>query len=67
MDSIPRLDDDAAKRLVPIAGQPPDLGDLPPGCAFAPRCKYAMDRCRAQRPDLEPVRERHLKACFLDA
>jgi oligopeptide transport system ATP-binding protein len=67
MDSIPRLDDAARKRLVPIPGQPPDLGDLPPGCAFAPRCKYAMDRCRVERPDLEPVGERHLKACFLDA
>ena len=67
MDSIPRLDDVASKRLVPIAGQPPDLANLPPGCAFAPRCKHAMDRCRTERPALEPVGERHLKACFLDA
>ena len=67
MDSIPRLDDVASKRLVPIAGQPPDLANLPPGCAFAPRCKHAMDRCRTERPALETVGERHLKACFLDA
>ena len=67
MDSIPRLDDEGRKRLVPIAGQPPDLGHLPPGCAFAPRCKYVMDRCRVERPALQLVGDRHLKACFLDA
>ena len=67
MESIPRLDADTGKRLVPILGQPPDLADLPPGCAFAPRCKHTLDRCRAERPALEPVGERHLKACFADA
>ena len=67
MDSIPRLDADTQKRLVPIHGQPPDLANLPPGCAFAPRCKHAVDRCRAERPVLEPVGERHFKACFADA
>ena len=67
MDSIPRLDDEGRKRLVPIAGQPPDLGHLPPGCAFAPRCKYAIARCRVERPALQLVGDRHLKACFLDA
>jgi len=66
MDSIPRLDDAAGKRLVPIPGQPPDLGNLPSGCAFAPRCRFAMARCRSERPALEPVGDRHLKACFLD-
>jgi oligopeptide transport system ATP-binding protein len=66
MESIPRLDDAAGKRLVPIPGQPPDLAGLPPGCAFAPRCKFAMARCRSERPALAPVGERHLKACFLD-
>jgi oligopeptide transport system ATP-binding protein len=67
MDSIPRLDADTRKRLVPIHGQPPDLADLPPGCAFAPRCKHTLDRCRAERPALEPAGERHFKACFADA
>ena len=67
MDSIPRLDDDSRKRLVPISGQPPDLSRLPPGCAFAPRCVQVVDRCRAERPLLEVATEGHLKACFADA
>jgi oligopeptide transport system ATP-binding protein len=66
MDSIPRLDDASGKRLVPIDGQPPDLARLPPGCAFAPRCRHALERCRAERPVLAPVGENHWKACFAD-
>jgi len=67
MDSIPRLDDASGKRLVPIDGQPPDLARLPPGCAFAPRCRQALDRCRSERPALERAHEGHFKACFADA
>jgi oligopeptide transport system ATP-binding protein len=66
MQSAPRLDGDATKRLVPIEGQPPDLAALPVGCAFAPRCRYAQDRCRSERPELREVGERHQKACFVD-
>jgi oligopeptide transport system ATP-binding protein len=66
MDSIPRLDDASGKRLVPIEGQPPDLADLPAGCAFAPRCRHAFERCRAERPPLEQAGEQHFKACFAD-
>jgi oligopeptide transport system ATP-binding protein len=64
LDSVPRLDADRARRLLPIEGQPPDLARLPPGCAFAPRCAKAMDRCRVERPALERVGDRHWKACF---
>jgi oligopeptide transport system ATP-binding protein len=66
MASVPRLDQALGRRLVPIEGQPPDLVQLPPGCAFAPRCCYAVDRCRAECPDLLPVGENHAKACFAD-
>jgi len=66
MDSIPRLDDASDKRLVPIDGQPPDLARLPPGCAFAPRCRHAVERCRAERPVLAQAGENHYKACFAD-
>jgi oligopeptide transport system ATP-binding protein len=66
MASIPRLDGDTGRRLVPIDGQPPDLARLPPGCAFAPRCPSAMARCEAERPALVPAGDRHFKACFLD-
>ena len=64
--SVPRVDGDASVPLVPIDGQPPDLSALPPGCAFAPRCRWVTDRCRAERPVLTPVEEGHLKACFVD-
>jgi oligopeptide transport system ATP-binding protein len=66
MASIPRLDEHTKKRLAPIDGQPPDLADLPPGCAFAPRCRNVINRCRAERPRLRSVGERHLSACFVD-
>jgi len=66
MASIPRLDGDTGRRLVPIEGQPPDLSALPPGCAFAPRCRQAQDRCRAERPALREFAPKHFKACFVD-
>jgi oligopeptide transport system ATP-binding protein len=73
MDSVPRLDDADDKRLVPIDGQPPDLAQLPEGCAFAPRCRHALARCRAERPLLETAGQPgstgsfvHWKACFVD-
>jgi oligopeptide transport system ATP-binding protein len=64
MASIPRLDSDAGRPLVPIEGQPPDLAQLPPGCAFSPRCRSATDPCRVSRPPLVRIADRHLKACF---
>jgi len=67
MLAVPRLDDETERRLVPIDGQPPDLADLPPGCAFAPRCQHAMEKCRVERPALEPATAQHFKACFADA
>jgi oligopeptide transport system ATP-binding protein len=65
MASIPRLDGDTGRRLVPIDGQPPDLAQLPAGCAFAPRCPAVMARCGVEKPTLVPVDDLHLKACFL--
>ena len=55
------------ERLRPIAGQPPSLLAPPPGCPFAPRCVYVMDRCRTEDPALDPAGEEpgHLSACFL--
>jgi len=66
MASIPRLDSDAGRPLVPIEGQPPDLAQLPPGCAFSPRCRVATDPCRSARPPLVQVGANHSKACFND-
>ena len=63
MASVPRLDGDTARPLVPIEGQPPDLATLPPGCAFAPRCQQAVDRCRTERPPLVEREPGHFSAC----
>ena len=65
MASVPRLDGDTERPLIPIEGQPPDLATLPPGCAFAPRCGNATDRCRRERPPLVESAPQHHSACFL--
>jgi oligopeptide/dipeptide ABC transporter ATP-binding protein len=65
--SVPRLDEPRKATLHPIGGQPPDLMHLPPGCAFAPRCQYAIDRCRTEVPPLMPVAADHLSACWVAA
>ncbi|MCW5745473.1 MAG: ABC transporter ATP-binding protein [Alphaproteobacteria bacterium] len=63
--SVPRLDEPKRARLDPIQGQPPDLTRLPPGCAFAPRCAFAIDRCRAEVPPLTSVGGAHQSACWV--
>ena len=61
--SIPRLDLPKHTRLTPIPGAPPDIVEPPDGCRFAPRCKYAQERCISETPELEgPVEHRY--ACF---
>jgi oligopeptide/dipeptide ABC transporter ATP-binding protein len=63
--SVPRLDAPRRARLDPIEGQPPDLSRLPPGCAFAPRCAFRVERCLAERPALHPVGDDgHVSACW---
>jgi oligopeptide transport system ATP-binding protein len=66
MASIPRLDQDARRRLVAIDGQPPDLTALPTGCAFLSRCHQVRSRCGRERPTLELVEGSHYRACFAD-
>ncbi len=51
-------------RLKEIPGMVPALTNLPPGCAFAPRCAFADDRCRAVAPDYEEKRPGHWAACW---
>jgi len=51
--------------LRPIPGQPPSMIAVPDGCAFHPRCRYAMDRCVVDLPDLRPVGAGHRSACWL--
>ena len=61
--SVPRLDEPRRARLDPIQGQPPDLTRLPPGCAFAPRCTYRVERC-GEAPPLVDVGPGHTSACW---
>jgi oligopeptide/dipeptide ABC transporter ATP-binding protein len=63
--SVPRLDEPRRAKLQPIEGQPPDLSRLPAGCAFAPRCAFAIERCRLERPPLDPVGPEHVSACWV--
>ncbi|HEY8480282.1 MAG TPA: ABC transporter ATP-binding protein [Spirillospora sp.] len=51
LDGMPDLDGDVGD-LTPIPGSPPTPGEVPDGCAFAPRCPMVRDRCRAERPEL---------------
>ncbi len=64
--SMPNLDGDPNIDLPAIAGQPPDLEHLPPGCAFAARCEHAMDRCWQEKPELIDRHGAHTWACHLD-
>ncbi len=63
LESVPRLDARTG-RLIPIEGVPPDLTNLPAGCAFEPRCRFATDICREERPELTEVFEGHKMACW---
>ena len=51
------------KRLEAIPGAPPNLATAPTDCAFAPRCKWVAEACRAGVPDLAPVAPGHVAAC----
>ena len=64
--SVPRLDLGMGEKLIPIEGLPPDLGHLPEGCSFYPRCTYRIDKCREEYPPLALVSENHYAACWVD-
>jgi oligopeptide transport system ATP-binding protein len=64
--SIPRLDMDRKSKLTPIDGMPPDLLTAPQTCPFAPRCSFAIEKCRKENPLLEPVGRNHYVACWVD-
>ena len=63
--SIPRLDAEENELLRAIEGLPPDLTDLPPGCAFHPRCAYRVERCVKETPALLPVGSTQQAACWV--
>lgn len=65
--SVPRLDKPKGERLVPIEGMPPDLSNLPPGCAFRPRCTYQIEKCAFDEPKVLNVTgsQDHSVACWV--
>ena len=64
LDALPHPES-AASPLLAIRGTPPSPGRIPPGCAFHPRCPYALDSCRESVPPLAPANGRRL-ACPVD-
>ena len=64
LESSPKVANPSHTRLAAIAGRPPNLTELGAGCAFAPRCAYASDRCRAERPELTAAGDGHTYACW---
>jgi len=66
LGSLPRVDERGHQRLVSIDGLPPILYEKPKQCPFAPRCKYAIERCWNENPALEAVAPEHKVACWVD-
>lgn len=64
MESIPRLDRKRGDRLPTIPGSPPDPIAARVGCGFAPRCRYATDKCRTEHPELSDAGNGHMYRCF---
>ena len=67
LQSVPRLNQGRGTKLSTIEGTPPDLAHLPAGCAFHPRCAFAIDKCRVETPVLEERAPGHAAACWVEA
>jgi oligopeptide/dipeptide ABC transporter ATP-binding protein len=66
LKSVPRLDEERGRQLIPIYGLPPNLINMPPTCAFKPRCSLA-DRCaEITDPELRQISDHHFVRCYLD-
>jgi oligopeptide transport system ATP-binding protein len=66
LGSLPRVDETERQPLFSIEGMPPVLYNKPHACPFAPRCKWALERCWDENPALEFVGPDHRVACFVD-
>jgi peptide/nickel transport system ATP-binding protein len=66
LKSVPRLDEPRRTRLTPILGMPPNLIDMPPSCAFRPRCTH-RERCQNDLlPSLRQISGQHTVRCHLE-
>ncbi len=63
LNAIPRMNR-AAERLAVIPGQVPDASEYPAGCHFAPRCSYATEKCRNEKPDPAELEPGHFVHCW---
>jgi peptide/nickel transport system ATP-binding protein/oligopeptide transport system ATP-binding protein len=63
LNSVPRAGL-VRQPLASIPGQPPLLSQLPPGCAFAPRCRFSTEACTAAKPRLVEISPGHAAACI---
>ena len=64
LESIPKIDHKSGTRLSVIAGRLPNPSDRGVGCGFAPRCKYAQEKCHTQHPELQKDPDGHLYRCW---
>ena len=64
LNTVPQVDGPLAERLEPIEGEIPDLANLPAGCAFQPRCRWAVEQCGVEDPQLTAVSPGHVTACW---
>jgi peptide/nickel transport system permease protein len=62
--AVPTMDTERGGELAEIPGHPPAAGDPRSGCAYAPRCRHATDRCRTEAPVLAPLPGDRLVACW---
>jgi oligopeptide/dipeptide ABC transporter ATP-binding protein len=68
LHSVPKLGErHGTKKLVPILGLPPNLINMPPTCAFLPRCTYKIEKCQEEPwPALRQVTDQHYISCYAD-
>jgi oligopeptide transport system ATP-binding protein len=64
LQSLPKVTAREKQRLIPIEGSPPDLLQEPTHCPFAPRCRFAVERCWQENPSLQIIAPHHLAACW---
>ena len=63
--AVPRLTQRGRRDRIILEGTPPDPSDLPPGCVFQARCRYAEAKCREEEPELREISDGHFVACHL--
>ena len=64
INSIPQFDKNC-DHLEFIEGETPNIDNMPAGCPFCTRCKFALPKCFTQKPNLKNVEEDHAVSCFL--